>query len=236
MLTAVCTISSSTLVSISLVMQIIPQTQTLNSHLQFLYRLLPPFCLGEIIMNLSSRTVILIWGSIQPVWAFRLVGWPILFLLLDATVFAAILALVAHWPTIRGFASKRWSQPRAQAAARADSVSVPITAAGGLGEDVTVAEERQRLLSSGDGPVEGEQVTIRGLEHVYSAAGKHGPKQALQDVYFSVRDSECLGLLGVNGAGKVRQPAAAAHSFSSHRRLCLSCLRRLTLLLCAGCA
>ena len=202
-LTFLCAVSSGYLVSISLVLDLIPSTRHTNATLKFFYRLLPPFCLGEVITALSSRTVIVIYGTVRPIWSFELIGWPLLYLALDILLFSSLLALNAHWWRIRQRLSSHWPSGSAVAVG-ADEQRVIV----GVAEaDPEVAGERARLFSS-SGPLQGEQVTVRGLRHVYAASGKKlHPTVALDDVYLSVRNSECLGLLGVNGAGQSRYRA-----------------------------
>ena len=195
-LTAVCVLSSGYLVTISLVLDLFPSTQHTNATLKFFYRLMPPFCLGEVITALSSRTVVLIYGSVRPVWAFDLIGWPLVYLILDIILFSLLLALRSHWSRIYQRLRSELSSP--QAAASRLSVG-----AEGV-EDPEVATERTRLSSSA-GAVDGQQVTIRGLRQVYGSSGKREPIVALDNIFLSVKDSECLGLLGVNGAGKVNR-------------------------------
>ena len=199
-LTAVFSISSGYLVSISLMLDLIPSTQHTNATLKFLYRLLPPFCLGEVITALSSRTVILIYGEVKPVWSFDLIGWPLLYLILDILVFSALLALRSHWSRLYQRLRSELTTP-AVVAGREEAQRLNVAVEAEVAEDAEVSSERARLSSSA-GAVEGEQVTVRGLRHVYGASGKRGPIVALDNVFLSVRDSECLGLLGVNGAGK----------------------------------
>ena len=197
-LTAICSVSSGYLVSISLVLDLFPSTQHTNGILKFFYRLLPPFCLGEVITALSSRTLLIIYGTVRPAWSFQLVGWPLLYLALDIVFFSLLLALRSHWSRI-------------YQRLRAELSSGPAVALGGEAqrlnagaeevEDAEVVHERARLAAS-SGAVDGEQVTVRGLRHVYGASGKRGPIVALDNIFLSVRSSECLGLLGVNGAGK----------------------------------
>ena len=201
LLMALCSIASGYLVLLSLILDIIPSTRSLNATLKFFYRLLPPFCLGEIISGLSSRTVILIHGRVMPLWSFELIGWPMLYLLVDVLAFSLLLALRAHWRRIHSLLRQAWQRQQRRAPLAGDEAHLVDVDPVQVEADPEVIAERARLFAS-TGPVQGEQVTVRGLRVVYPSQGKTGPKVALDDVYLSVRDSECLGLLGVNGAGK----------------------------------
>ena len=204
LLMALCSVTSGYLVTLSLILDLLPSTRATNATLKFFYRLLPPFCLGEIITGLSSRTVVIIYGRVMPIWSFDLIGWPMVYLLVDVIVFSLLLGLRAHWRRAYNLLRQSWQQRHDAEGGwqRVDGgAGVPVDVSPVQVEDPEVVAERERLSAS-TGPIEGEQVTVRGLRVVYPAQGKTSAKVALDDVYLSVRGSECLGLLGVNGAGK----------------------------------
>ena len=195
MLTALSVIAAGYAPLILLVLDLIGSKY---AQLKWIFRLLPPYCLGEVMLRLCSRSVLVLYGDPLPVWSFDLVGWPLLYLAVDAALFPAVLALHAYWPHILKLLRAHLFVHITAAAGggAANARAPPLSEA-----DPEVVREKERLSAS-SGPVPDEQVTVRGLRQVYGASGKRGPIVALDDVFLSVRNNECLGLLGVNGAGK----------------------------------
>ena len=72
--------------------------------------------------------------------------------------------------------------------------------------DADVARERQRVES---GEVDAAPVWVKGLRKVYSGKAGGGQKVAINHVSFHIEQGECFGLLGANGAGKVRVVTAS---------------------------
>ena len=72
-----------------------------------------------------------------------------------------------------------------------------------LEEDADVKAERGRLqaLMHSPNPVY-PPIAALGLRKVYGGRGGVGTKVAVHDLWMSVDKGECLGFLGINGAGK----------------------------------
>jgi hypothetical protein len=72
-----------------------------------------------------------------------------------------------------------------------------------LEEDADVKAERARLqaLMHSPNPVY-PPIAALGLRKVYGGRGGVGTKVAVHDLWMSVERGECLGFLGINGAGK----------------------------------
>jgi len=85
-----------------------------------------------------------------------------------------------------------------------------VKAANAPDEDEDVIAEKARLQSGGGGA--DDAIKIMGLRKVYKGRLGGGNKIAVQDLWMGVPKGQCLGFLGINGAGSV--PAHAAPSLA----------------------
>ena len=76
-----------------------------------------------------------------------------------------------------------------------------VKAANAPDEDEDVIAEKARLQSGGGGA--DDAIKIMGLRKVYKGRLGGGNKIAVQDLWMGVPKGQCLGFLGINGAGSV---------------------------------
>lgn len=81
-----------------------------------------------------------------------------------------------------------------------------VKAANGVDEDEDVIAEKARLQSGGG---QDDAIKIMGLRKVYKGRLGGGNKIAVQDLWMGVPKGQCLGFLGINGAGSVDRDTAA---------------------------
>eukprot|EP00850_Spirogloea_muscicola_P023272 SM000343S12828 [mRNA] locus=s343:29457:40992:- [translate_table: standard] len=160
--------------------------QALNKFLVHIYRVFPPFNLGEGLLGLSTMDIQSSFtGVTSSPFGWTIVGRPIFLMALEAVFYLALtLAIDMDLPrkTMRGLLPKQ-----------------TLTAVDEhVHEDKDVADEQRKVLS---GEADGSAVLIKALRKVHP--GRTGPaKAAVQELYLSISAGECFGLLGVNGAGK----------------------------------
>eukprot|EP00850_Spirogloea_muscicola_P017011 SM000142S00525 [mRNA] locus=s142:89468:101029:- [translate_table: standard] len=170
----------------NLVMGAIEKTKALNKVLVHIYRVFPPFNLGEGLLGLSTMDIQSSFtGMTSSPFGWTIIGRPIFLMALEAVFYLALtLAIDMDLPrkTTRGLFIK-------QTLTAVDEQ---------VHEDKDVADERRKVLS---GEADGSPVLIKALRKVHQ--GRTGPpKAAVQELYLSISAGECFGLLGVNGAGK----------------------------------
>eukprot|EP00850_Spirogloea_muscicola_P018780 SM000176S03111 [mRNA] locus=s176:35560:47252:+ [translate_table: standard] len=170
----------------NLVMGAIEKTKALNKFLVHIYRVFPPFNLGEGLLGLSTMDIQSSFtGVTSSPFGWTIVGRPIFLMTLEAVFYLALtLAIDMDLPrkTMRVLLPKR----------------TIIAVDEQVHEDKDVADERRNVLS---GEADGSPVLIKALRKVHP--GRTGPpKAAVQELYLSISAGECFGLLGVNGAGK----------------------------------
>ena len=210
-----------------IVMQINPSTSSLNSHLAFVYRLFPPFCLGEVMANLMVRDSRTAFRTPLGPWDLKVSGWALIFLVIDFVIYTVLLACIEHVHSSGSFSAALKALPcgsrhRESGVAAATSQSSGLsrytelfndgsasnsaaTTNGvslGDGEDEDVAAERAHILAGQCDDPERFMVTIKGLRKVYPSRLGAKPHVAVADLYYSVGKGECFGFLGANGAGK----------------------------------
>ena len=181
----------------SLVLDIIASTHSVNQKLKFVYRLLPTFCFAEAIANIIDRSSPTYFGTPQSLFAFDVVGYDFIFMAWEAAFYSALVLLIEHvqaTPALFTFFTRRLNEPGPQA----------------LEEDDDVRAERARLqaLSTSPNPVY-PPICSLGLRKVYGSRGGAAVKVAVHDLWLGVESGECLGFLGINGAGKVRPSPTA---------------------------
>jgi ABC-type multidrug transport system ATPase subunit len=87
-------LSSTSLLFISMALFLNESTQDLNNSIRFLFRLLPPYCIGELFLYTMMRDMIKPMGTS----AFHpdLGGWALFFLLFDTVLYGCILFLIEY--------------------------------------------------------------------------------------------------------------------------------------------
>jgi len=95
-----------------------------------------------------------------------------------------------------------WEKVRATPSLSAMVFGNPeVKAANAPDEDEDVIAEKARLQSGGG---QDDAIKIMGLRKVYKGRLGGGNKIAVQDLWMGVPKGQCLGFLGINGAGSVR--------------------------------
>jgi ATP-binding cassette subfamily A (ABC1) protein 3 len=172
----------------SVILDTISSTSDINSHLKFVYRLAPPFCLIEIFSNLLTMGSSSIFPTKVSRWDFDVAGFPMIYMAAEGFVYMMLVLAIEYViasPSLFTFFTKQVNMPKRTF----DD------------EDVDVIAERDRLKAT-SGPVAGENITIRGLRKVYAGRLGSGAKTAVHDLFLGIEDGECFGFLGINGAGK----------------------------------
>jgi ABC-type multidrug transport system ATPase subunit len=190
-------ISSVVLLTLIIVMTVMESTRDIARNLRFLFRLLPPFVLGD------ALSFIMIKDSIYPgagLWDLDIVGYDMLFLVFDAVLYAVLLLLLEHWDSSNTLDWLRGGCGRggAQAAALSDDDCADADAE----EDGDVRAERERIERGECDDTGVFSVVLKGLRKVYPSRMGAKPHVAVSNLFFSVKKGECLGFLGANGAGK----------------------------------
>ena len=184
------------LVIASQIMSQIDSTKVVNSYLVHWYRLLPAYCLGEGLLNLSLPieffTLVLKVHVTGP-FDVRIIGRSLIYLAVEAPAFFLLTLLCDMGPPkafVRWRSASRWfGRPRTTASAWE----------GAEDEDDDVRRERE--VERADGRPE-DFVTVQRLCKEYPARGNAPAHKAVRGLSFGVHEGEIFALLGVNGAGK----------------------------------
>lgn len=169
----------------SVVLSIIESTRDVNEDLLFVYRLLPSFAFGSLLASLLVRTTSLVFGEPLGPWHMRVSGYNLTYLAVEAVVYSALVLAVEYVQR-----TPRLLRLFSPVSDPGDGAEVRMEG----GEDSDVTAERDRLLN---GAAQGEMVEVRGIRKVFGDG-----KVAVRDLYLGVREGECFGFLGSNGAGK----------------------------------
>merc|ERR1719183_260611 len=188
------------------VMDIIDSTAEVNATLKYVYRLFPPFCLGNGLLSIALRVLLSAFddtlesGTVLEPMAWSISGANMVFMLCSAIAyFLLLLLLESSFFSRLSCSLMRASKP---AASSKDSTSGS--------EDDDVRQERLRLGSAAEsdmsvqpGAGERDVLSIRELRKEWppSVPGE-APKLAVKSLSLGVPGGQCFGLLGVNGAGK----------------------------------
>ena len=184
-------VSGGLLLVASIVLDFISSTRNINKRLKFVYRLLPSFCLGEVVINLLSRESTALWSRKRNVWDREITGYPLLFMALEFVGYTVVLIAIEFI-----LSSPRWyawvARLRGTMAVNEGNEAEEIVDREVLAERKRVASRKQ--LSAEHLP---DEIRLEGLRKVYP-----GPKVAVKDMWFGVPKGQCFGFLGINGAGK----------------------------------
>ncbi|KAH9091241.1 hypothetical protein LEN26_018836 [Aphanomyces euteiches] len=171
------------LIVVSSVLDTIDSTKDVNTHLKFLWRLSPLFCIGNSLNALSTSTLNMALGLIEKdtsAFSTKVVGWEIAYLVIEAIVFPLVAIGIDYglsFPKIKAIVTK---DPHV--------VDAPFQ----VDEDVQAEEQRVA-----QGKADADAVVMKNLRKVYK-----GGKVGLVDLSLALPKGECFGYLGINGAGK----------------------------------
>eukprot|EP00760_Papus_ankaliazontas_P036329 PhM_4_TR8289/c4_g1_i1/m.92591/K05643/ABCA3; ATP-binding cassette, subfamily A (ABC1), member 3 len=166
------------------ILAFIDSTKDVADALRWVFRLVPPYCLGESLIYIATAPTlerldeadgVLAWDPIGPPLIFMTVEIPIFFcltLILDSPIWLGRRQAMEHDTNVDG---DRLDTSR---------------------EDVDVAKERRDVQEGR----EGDQVVVRNLRKVFPTSS--GPKVAVRHLTFGIKKAEIFGFLGTNGAGK----------------------------------
>eukprot|EP01059_Diplonema_ambulator_P030974 TRINITY_DN5539_c0_g1_i6.p1 TRINITY_DN5539_c0_g1~~TRINITY_DN5539_c0_g1_i6.p1 ORF type:complete len:1865 (+),score=612.43 TRINITY_DN5539_c0_g1_i6:40-5595(+) len=173
-------ITGFVLVVAAFILDLIESTHDVNEVLMYFYRIIPSYCLGEGLINLSSLTIDkAIGSSVSSPLAWDVVGRDLVFMLISIPLCMLITYGLEMWPAYR--AKLRFAKEQRNMSPTAQVV-----------EDSAVEEEKQAVLNGR----EGDLITVRHLR-------KEWPKKvAVHDLTFGVKRGELFAFLGTNGAGK----------------------------------
>ena len=189
--------------------QDIGHTRSAYKVLEWVFRIIPHYCVCKGLFDLSSNDLGIL-GFVTPPYEYRIysplalevTGWHMLFLAAEAVLFTALLLLIESPPDVLARFVRlgaRWlgrsASSEAAGAQRAEAV-----------EDESVREERRRVQGivamatasrEGDSSANLPPLAAQDLHKVYPSG-----KMAVASVSFAAERGQIFGLLGVNGAGK----------------------------------
>mmetsp|Transcript_22442 Transcript_22442/g.36816 ORF Transcript_22442/g.36816 Transcript_22442/m.36816 type:complete len:316 (-) Transcript_22442:925-1872(-) len=182
--------TGAVLLVLSIVLDIIPSTQDVNDDLKFIYRFFPSYCLGEVIINLLTRSSIIIWGTPREVWDIEITGYPMIYMFVEVFAYLGVVALIEFVISSPYLYSWIFEDGKYQPT---NSESKIVER-----EDDDVLAEKNRIKAGTKlgSNYEKDAILLKGLRKQY------GPKVAVKDMWFGVPKGQCFGFLGTNGAGK----------------------------------
>jgi len=188
----------------SYIMDLIPDTQALNSDLKFVYYCFPPFNVGWGFQKLGASAVN---SADQSDWDLDAIGYPVIFMAWSSVAWFMLvilfqeldngmdLSLSSIWPPKLGPAEQaQFAQEEQELDPDVQRHRHCVEAANG--------DPRAFVDENGIKPAQPPVVFIDKLRKIYPGRGSAGTKFACKDMCLAIPEGECFGLLGVNGAGK----------------------------------
>ena len=197
-------VSGVILVLASYIMAVIPDTKDTNSILVYVYRLFPPFCLGESLLNIANldifNIILLVNSTKKEPFDMDIAGTNLSYLGGEIVVFY-LLTLLLDTLDQRGWTVRStrcctacFHKRRLMPSSAGDAGDMEAGADDVDGEDADVLAEAVRVRSDDSRGVD----TIR----IINARKEYGQKVAVHNLSLGIPNGECFGLLGINGAGK----------------------------------
>eukprot|EP00916_Digyalum_oweni_P011393 GHVL01018965.1.p1 GENE.GHVL01018965.1~~GHVL01018965.1.p1 ORF type:complete len:1716 (+),score=214.35 GHVL01018965.1:54-5150(+) len=173
------------------ILQVIPSTASVyTDYLRFIFLIFPNFCFSNGLANLVVRKNGFYWNgqTVEP-FDMRVTGNHLVAMFCEAIGLMALTIAIDYALSTPKIA-------KTLGFAKLDAPSPERV------EDSDVVAERESLMEMKKYDEGGPLVQVKGLRKVYNAKGGKGTKIAVDSVYFSVKEGDCFGYLGVNGAGK----------------------------------
>eukprot|EP01060_Flectonema_neradi_P038639 TRINITY_DN817_c1_g1_i1.p1 TRINITY_DN817_c1_g1~~TRINITY_DN817_c1_g1_i1.p1 ORF type:complete len:1922 (+),score=363.69 TRINITY_DN817_c1_g1_i1:42-5807(+) len=191
------------LVIASFILDELDSTRDINAKLKYINRLVPSYCLGEGIINLSSIGIDDVFGYETSPLDWDTTGVQIMYMALTTPIYILAIILLERMPTLRFrdlfVKDKRMKKASESAGGDAEQRVGLMDSVHNFDEDPAVAQERIDIENGR----EGDLVTVKELRKVWPAPRLTGrPKVAVQSLSFGVQRGELFAFLGTNGAGK----------------------------------
>ena len=193
----------------SFVLDTLEDTMEINQTLKWFYRLLPAFCLGDGLAQLSfcneGRECPVFTGTgfgleISTPLALDVAGLDLIFLACHPPAYLLLTLLIEYAQTFPAVAALFQWRPGWLGGGSSEKTGGAKKEEGEkMDADVVAEVERVR---SGVSAREGDVVRLDGLRKVYPSAGGGASKVAVKALSFGIGRGECFGFLGINGAGK----------------------------------
>jgi ABC-type multidrug transport system ATPase subunit len=180
-----------------LIMESLPETAATAEVLVKVFRMFPPYLLGEGFINLAEAfyvNLIVQGGEGEQLLYFewRVGGRCLAYMAMEAAGYFAIVQLSES--RLYRFVRRAIRRSRIDLKQLQKSAGADVTA------DTDVMEEHDRITRNGPSQY---SLYLRGLAKAYPPAFLGAqPKLAVRGVSFGLHDGERFGLLGINGAGK----------------------------------
>ncbi|KAG5510169.1 hypothetical protein JKF63_07066 [Porcisia hertigi] len=191
---AISFVSGFLLVMMVFILSLLDATKDASDQMRWPFRLLPSYCVGESIINLSIiRQQALLGLSTDP-WGMDVVGWPCVFMVAEFPIFLLAILFIDH-PRRRMW-RQRSSYDRSAPTELIDD------------EDSDVEDERKEVYRQEEENTNVDVVRVVDLRKVY----RNG-KAAVRNLSFSILPDEVFGFLGTNGAGKTTTMSILCQEF-----------------------
>lgn len=185
----------------------IQSTKAGNAAAKPFYRLLPPYALGEGLINLASRPLQdVISGKHTNALSYNVVGRNLLYLACEAAGYY-IINMCIELRVVQRAAGwcKRFVRTRIMKSI--DNYDEPSEYAL-ADEDIDVRDERIRVANNLRNKSSDDLLTVHHLRKQFPdipiCTRKSKIKVAVNDLSLSIPRKECFGFLGTNGAGMYR--------------------------------